>query len=108
MLDPAGRYLYVTLNGDEPGREARHEQRQRRARGSTTGSQPRSMAISPDGTALYVVNYDSNTVTKLRASDMSVVQTVDTRSNPIGITFEPATHRVWVACYSGEILVFDA
>ena len=62
------------------------------------------MAISPDGTALYVVNYESNTVTKLRASDMSIVQTVDAPSHPIGITFEPATHRVWVACYSGEIL----
>jgi hypothetical protein len=36
------------------------------------------------------------------------VQTVDTPSNPIGITFEPETHRVWVACYSGEILLFDA
>jgi len=66
------------------------------------------MSISPDGTALYVVNYDSNTVTKLRASDMSIVQTVSVGSNPIGITFDPTTHRVWVACYSGEILVFDA
>ena len=66
------------------------------------------MAISPDGTALYVVNYQSNTVTKLRASDMSIVQTVAVPSHPIGITFEPATRRVWVACYSGEILVFDA
>ena len=66
------------------------------------------MAMSSDGTALYVVNYRSNTVTKLRASDMSGVQTVNTPSNPIGIAFEPATHRVWVACYSGEILVFDA
>ena len=66
------------------------------------------MAISPDGTALYVVNYESNTVTKLRASDMSIVQTIGVPSHPIGITYEPATHRVWVACYSGEILVFNA
>ena len=73
-----------------------------------TGTQPRSMAISADGTALYVVNYVSNTVTKLRASDMSIVQTISVPSHPIGITFEPVRHRVWVACYSGEILVFDA
>ena len=73
-----------------------------------TGSRPRSMAISPDGTALYVVNYDSNTVTKLRASGMSIVQTIGVGSHPIGITYEPSTHRVWVACYSGEILVFGA
>ena len=107
VLDPAGRYLYATLNGES------HVIKLDTTTGNVvarveTGSQPRSMAVSSDGTALYVVNYRSNTVTKLRASDMSVVQTVDTPSNPIGITFEPATHRVWVACYSGEILVFDA
>ena len=59
-------------------------------------------------TALYVVNYESNSVTKLRASDMSALQTIGVPSHPIGITYEPLTHRVWVACYSGEILVFDA
>jgi YVTN family beta-propeller protein len=75
---------------------------------ASTGSRPRSMAIAPDGTALYVVNYGSDSVTKLRAADMGIVQTVDVGSHPIGITYEPATHRVWVACYSGEILVFRA
>jgi YVTN family beta-propeller protein len=66
------------------------------------------MTISPDGSALYVVNYLSNTISKVRASDMSVVQTIAVGSHPIGITYEPSTRRVWVACYSGEILVFDA
>jgi YVTN family beta-propeller protein len=107
VLDPTGRYLYATLNGES------HVIKLDTTTGNVvarveTGSQPRSMAISGDGTALYVVNYRSNTVSKLRASDMAVVQTVNTGSNPIGITFEPETHRVWVACYSGEILVFDA
>ncbi len=107
VLSPTGRYLYATLNGEN------HVIKIDTTTGNViarveTGTQPRSMAISSDGTALYVVNYRSNTVSKLRASDMSVVQTVDTPSNPIGITYEPATHRVWVACYSGEILVFDA
>jgi YVTN family beta-propeller protein len=66
------------------------------------------MTISPDGTALYVVNYESNTITKLRSADMSIVQTISVPSHPIGITFEPATRRLWVACYTGEILVFAA
>ena len=39
---------------------------------------------------------------------MSIVQTIGVPSHPIGITYEPSTHRVWVACYSGEILVFNA
>ena len=32
--------------------------------------------------SLYVVNYHSNTITKIRASDMSVLQTVSTGVNP--------------------------
>ena len=107
VLDPSGRYLYATLNGDS--RVVKLDTTTGNVVSRVdTGSQPRSMAISADGTALYVVNYRSNTVTKLRASDMAVLQTVATPSNPIGITFEPGMHRVWVACYSGEILIFDA
>ncbi len=107
VLSPGGQFLYVTLNGANEVVKLDTGSGAVVAR-VTTGSRPRSMAISPDGTALYVVNYDSNTVTKLRASDMSIVQTVGVGSNPIGVTFDPTTHRVWVACYSGEILVFDA
>jgi len=107
VIDPTGRYLYVTLNGDSRVVKLDTTTGTVIAR-VATGTQPRSMAMSADGTALYVVNYESNTVTKLRASDMSIVQTVSVGSHPIGITFEPRTHRVWVACYSGEILVFDA
>jgi YVTN family beta-propeller protein len=54
------------------------------------------------------VNYQSNTVSILRASDLSVVRTFPVPAHPIGITYEPTAHRVWVACYSGEILVYDA
>jgi YVTN family beta-propeller protein len=107
ILDAAGHYLYATLNGESHVIKLDTNTGNVVAR-VETGSQPRSMVMSSDGTALYVVNYRSNTVTKLRASDMSTVQTVNTPSNPIGITDEAATHRVWVACYSGEILVFDA
>lgn len=30
-----------------------------------------------------------------------------TCSETIGITYEPLTQRVWVACYGGQTLVFD-
>jgi YVTN family beta-propeller protein len=71
-----------------------------------TGSQPRSMAIAPDGKSLYLVNYDSNTVSKIRCADMRVLQVVNTNGMPIGITYVAATHDVWVSCYSGVIMVF--
>jgi hypothetical protein len=52
------------------------------------------------------VNYGSDTVTKLRSSDLAVLQTIGTLHHPIGITYDRATSRVWVACYVGRILVF--
>ena len=73
----------------------------------TTGEAPRSLAIAPDGRSLYVVNYESGTVDKVRASDMRVLQSVDACYHPIGITYEPVTRRVWVACYGGSIRVYD-
>ena len=75
--------------------------------GARPGSEPRSLAISPDGGAIYSVNYESSTVTKLRTSDLKVVDEVKTDHHPIGITYEPTKKAVWVACYGGSILVFD-
>ena len=89
------------------GRVARLDLRTGAVTKVSTGSAPRSLAIAADGRALYVVNYESGTVSKLRASDLHVMQTIPACPNPIGITYEPVTHRVWVACYGGQIRVYD-
>ncbi len=107
VLSPDGSRLFVTLNGDDRVAEVNTANLQVVTR-VATGSQPRSMAISSDGQALYVVNYASNTVSILRSSDMSIVRTFPVPDHPIGIAYEPTEHRVWVACYSGEILVYNA
>ena len=65
------------------------------------------MAISPDGTALYVVEYESSQVVKLRADDLTHVAVTATDHHPIGIAYEATTDSVWVACYGGSIMVFD-
>jgi YVTN family beta-propeller protein len=107
VLSPDGTRLFVTLNG--AGRVVAVDTTSgRTVNSAATGSQPRSMAISSDGQALYVVNYDANTVSILRTSDLGIVRTFSVPSHPIGIAYEPVAHRVWVACYSGEILVYDA
>ena len=107
VIDPAGRWLYATLNGE--GRVAKIDLRSRRvvAR-AATGSAPRSMAMAEDGRSLYVVNYHSGTVSKLRASDLRMLQVVRTNRHPIGIAYDVhgGTGHVWVACYSGSIMVF--
>lgn len=106
IMAPDGSALFVTNNHDgtvsrvDPtSGEITHDE--------YTGTQPRSMAMSVDGTALYVVNYESDTVTKLRADDLGKIDSVETDHHPIGITYEPTTATVWVACYGGSILVFS-
>jgi YVTN family beta-propeller protein len=107
VIDPTGRWLYVTLNGE--GRVAKIDLRTRRVVARVaTGAAPRSMTMAEDGRSLYVVNYQSGTVSKLRASDLGVLQVVRTNRHPIGIAYD--VHRgagyVWVACYTGTIMVF--
>jgi YVTN family beta-propeller protein len=104
-LGPAGRYLFVTLNAE--GRVARLDLKTGALAKATTGTAPRSLAMAPDGRSLYVVNYESGTVSKVRASSMRVLQSVAACHHPIGITYEPVTRRVWVACYDGSIRVYD-
>ncbi|MGB7439950.1 MAG: peptidoglycan-binding protein [Coleofasciculaceae cyanobacterium] len=105
-IDPSNRYLYATLNGE--GKVAKIDLSTGQVLNKVvTGNAPRSMVISDDGQVLYVVNYNSNTVSKVRTSDMKVLQTVSTNANPIGITYDPVSREVWVACYSGSIMVFQ-
>jgi YVTN family beta-propeller protein len=105
VISPDGRYLYASLNA--PGQVAKVDLRagDRVIATAQTGVQARSLAIAADGRSLYVVNYDSDTVTKLEASNLHVLQTFPTGVHPIGITYDATTGNVWVAVYSGQILV---
>jgi YVTN family beta-propeller protein len=105
VIDPSGRYLYISLNG--PGDVVKVDLTTEKVLATQhTGSDCRSLAMSTDGTALYVDNYQSNTITKLRASDLATLETMPTGVHPVGITYDPSTGDVWVAIYSGQILVF--
>jgi YVTN family beta-propeller protein len=105
VLDPAGRYLYASLTGDT--RVIKVDTLSGRTVGSVvTGAAPRTMALSSDGLSLYVVNYDADTLVKVATDTMHVVQRLATGHHPVGVTFEPATRTVWVACYSGSLMLF--
>jgi len=62
------------------------------------GNYPRSVAF--DGANIWVTNYYSNTVTKLRASDGDVQGTFNVGSNPYGVAFDGAN--IWVANYGSD------
>jgi len=106
VLSPDNQILYVSLNA--AGRVVAYDLNQGKiTRSVKTGNAARSLDISEDGSALYVVNYKSNTLVKLNSSDFSILQRVRPCNEPIGVTYEPLNKRVWVACYGGAIKVFN-
>jgi YVTN family beta-propeller protein len=97
VLSPDNSILYATLNSS--GRVVAFDLAAKKVMKSVkTGSASRSLDISSDGTALYVVNFTSDTVSKVRSSDLKVLQKIKACNEPIGITYEPLHKRVWVAC----------
>jgi YVTN family beta-propeller protein len=105
VLSPDETKLYVTMN--VTGKvQAWDLAANKSIKSVKTGLTARSLDISSDGTALFVVNFNSDTVSKVRTSDMKVLQTIKVCNEPIGVTFDSSTNRTWVACYGGALKVF--
>ena len=106
VLSPDNAYLYATLNA--AGRVIAFDLATNKVVESVkTGSAARSLDISADGSALYVVNYTSDTLVKVRSRDFKILQKIKVCKEPIGVTYERLQKRVWVACYGGSIKVFS-
>src|SRR5258708_14099856 len=64
------------------------------------GTQPRGVCF--DGANVWVANYGSNTVTKLRANDGSVLGTYNVGTQPANVAFDGAN--IWVSNFgSGTV-----
>jgi hypothetical protein len=106
VLSPDNSMLYVTMNLS--GRVASWDLVANKAGKSVkTGKAARSLAISSDGSSLFVVNFDSDTISKVRTSDMTLLQTINACNEPIGITYDAPTNNTWVACYKGQIKIYS-
>ena len=106
VLSPDNSMLYVTMNLS--GRVASWDLVENKAGKSVkTGKAARSLAISSDGSSLFVVNFDSDTISKVRTSDMTLLQTINACNEPIGITYDAPTNNTWVACYKGQIKIYS-
>jgi YVTN family beta-propeller protein len=104
-LSPDDTKLYATLNIS--GKVIAWDLQTNKAiKTVATGKSARSLAISSDGSALFVVNFGGGTLSKVRTSDMKVIQNIKVCAEPIGVTFDSSTSRTWVACYGGSIKVF--
>lgn len=106
VLSPDNSTMYVTMNLS--GRVASWNLVTNTAGKSVrTGEAARSLAISKDGSALYVVNFKSDTMSRVRTSDMKVTQNIKVCNEPIGITYDAPTGNTWVACYKGQIKIYS-
>ena len=106
VLSPDEKTLYVTLNIS--GKVAAWDlEANKLIKTVSTGKAARSLDISDDGSALFVVNFGSGTMSKVRASDLKLIQTIRVCNEPIGITFDTPSQNTWVACYGGSLKVLS-
>jgi YVTN family beta-propeller protein len=73
------------------------------------GNSPIDLAITPDGSKVYVLNYYSNNVSVINtASDTEETATIAVGANPIGVWVNPAGTRVFLTnVTSGNVMVID-
>jgi YVTN family beta-propeller protein len=106
VLSPDDTKMYVTMNltgrvaswdliENKPGKSVR------------TGNKARSLALSSDGSELFVVNYLSNTLSKIQTSEMKVLETIKVCPEPIGVTYDNSSKNTWIACYRGQIKIYS-
>lgn len=106
VLSPDNSKMYVTMNLS--GKVASWDLVANKAGKSVkTGDAARSLAISSDGSTMYVVNFKSDTMSRVRTSDMKVTQNIKVCNEPIGITYDVPTGNTWVACYKGQIKIYS-
>jgi YVTN family beta-propeller protein len=105
VLSPDGTKMYITMNVSGKV-QAWDLLNNKTIKSVKTGEAARSLDISSDGSALFVVNFNSDTVSKVRTADMKVLQTIKVCNEPIGVSYDSSTNRTWVACYGGALKVF--
>jgi len=111
VMSPNGRFLYITVQGKDKkrklnGRILKYDTRKRAIVAQSEALvEPRTTVISDDGKSLYVVDYYPGTIVKLRTKDLSEIQTMYLGYHPIGVTYDKATHKLWVAGYGGQVWV---
>ena len=54
-----------------------------------------------------MVNYNSDTLSKIVTDTFEEVQELPVADKPIGITIDEASSDVWVSAYSGVLQIFE-
>jgi YVTN family beta-propeller protein len=71
------------------------------------GQMPWQMALSPDGSTLYVADGDSNAVSVVAAASGTVTNTISVAGDPVAVALTPDGSELWVGgLTSGIVSVF--
>ena len=111
VMSRNGRALYVAVEGYEvegqrDGSVLKLDPRTGEVLGRVDGLlEPRTSVLAPDGRSLYVVDYLAGLLVKIDTSSMRILQSVRLGYHPIGVTYDVASDKVWVAGYGGQVWV---
>lgn len=73
------------------------------------GASPVAVAVSPDGSTVYVTNFNSDTVSVIDVAAGTETRTIPTGANPRGIAVSPDGSTLWVTNYgAGTVSEIDA
>ncbi len=70
-------------------------------------SQPRGLAITPDGSTLVTTSRNQNAVFILSSGDGTVLRNADTGERPIALALSPSGDRAYAAAEDGTLTIVD-
>ncbi|MCI5058503.1 MAG: SPOR domain-containing protein [Flavobacteriales bacterium] len=103
-LDNKSNLLYCTINNE--GKICKINLASKDVEKKYVGRLPRSMVLDTVQQILHIVCYGENKLVALD-QNLQLIQEHNTNHHPIGVTYDHKNNRVWVACYSGSIQLFD-
>ena len=71
------------------------------------GSYPQAVAVSPDGSRVYVANYGGDSVSVINTATNAVVATVSVGRRPSGVAVSPDGSRVYVPIEDSKVKVIN-
>jgi len=71
------------------------------------GRDPRNLAITPDGSELYVANFEAAAVSVIHAATLRVIHTIQLPDQPRGMAMSADGRKVYVAMALSDISVID-
>lgn len=106
ITGPQGRFLYLALG--ESGEIAQVDVIRREViQVKSIGGDIRSLIAESGGEYLYATDYQAGELLKLATDDLSVLSRTSTAPKPGDLTIDPSTNQLWVACYQGNIQIFE-